>query len=101
MGADWRDSQIRYLVHFDDGGSGMRYRAEPLAIGDELRDGASRYRQRGARGHAVRARASERSARRARRSATSTPFANRLTGTPTRRIASVGLPIRTTARGAW
>ncbi len=44
MGADWRDSQIRYLVHFDDGGSGMRYRAEPLAIGDELRDGASRYR---------------------------------------------------------
>jgi hypothetical protein len=24
MGIDWRDSQIRYLVHFDDGGSGMR-----------------------------------------------------------------------------
>jgi hypothetical protein len=44
MGADWRDSQIRYLVHFDDGGSGMRYRTEPLAIGDELADGGSRYR---------------------------------------------------------
>jgi hypothetical protein len=29
MGADWRDSQIRYLVHFSDGGSGMRYRSEP------------------------------------------------------------------------
>ena len=42
--ADWRDSQIRYLVHFDDGGSGMRYRAEPLAIGDELTHGRSRYR---------------------------------------------------------
>ena len=44
MGADWRDSHIRYLVHFDDGGSGMRHRAEPLSIGDELDDGGSRYR---------------------------------------------------------
>jgi hypothetical protein len=44
MGADWRDSQIRYLVHFDDGGSGMRYRSEPLPIGNELADGGSRYR---------------------------------------------------------
>jgi hypothetical protein len=35
MGADWRDSQIRYLVHFLDGGSGMRYRSEPLAVGGE------------------------------------------------------------------
>jgi hypothetical protein len=32
MGADWRDSQIRYLVHFDDGGSGMRYRDKPLTV---------------------------------------------------------------------
>ena len=40
MGADWRDSQIRYLAHFDDGGSGMRYRAEPLTVGEELTDGA-------------------------------------------------------------
>ena len=39
MGADWRDSQIRYLVHFDDGGSGMRYRSEPLTVGAELTDG--------------------------------------------------------------
>ena len=32
MGADWRDSQIRYLVHFEDGGSGMRHRSEPLTV---------------------------------------------------------------------
>jgi len=44
MGADWRDSQIRYLVHFDDGGSGMRHRAEPLTVGVELADGGHRYR---------------------------------------------------------
>lgn len=43
MGADWRDSQIRYLVHFDDGGSGMRHYAEPLAVDDELADGDRRY----------------------------------------------------------
>jgi hypothetical protein len=39
MGADWRDSQIRYLVHFSDGGSGMRYRRKPLTVGAELADG--------------------------------------------------------------
>ena len=44
MGADWRDSQIRYLVHFDDGGSGMRYRTEPLTVGAELTDGGRGYR---------------------------------------------------------
>ena len=44
MGSDWRDSQIRYLIHFSDGGSGMRYRTEPLAIGDELADGGTVYR---------------------------------------------------------
>jgi hypothetical protein len=43
MGADSRDSQIRYLVHFDDGGSGMRYRSEPLTVGVELTDGGTRY----------------------------------------------------------
>ena len=42
MGADWRDSQIRYLVHFDDGG--MRYRSEPLTVGVELADGGTVYR---------------------------------------------------------
>ena len=41
---DRRDGQMRYLVHFDDGGSGMRYHAEPLEPGDELRDGGGRYR---------------------------------------------------------
>jgi hypothetical protein len=30
---DWQDGRIRYLVHFDDGGSGMRLRDEPLAVG--------------------------------------------------------------------
>jgi hypothetical protein len=44
MGAGWRDSQIRYLVHFDDGRSGMRYRSEPLAVGVELVDSGARYR---------------------------------------------------------
>ena len=43
MGADWRDSQIRYLVHFDDGGSGMRHRSEPLTVGAELTDGGRSY----------------------------------------------------------
>jgi hypothetical protein len=44
MGADWCDSEIRYLVHFDDGGSGMRYRSEPLRVGAELTDGGRGYR---------------------------------------------------------
>jgi len=35
---------LRYLVHFSDGGSGMRNRDRPLAPGDELLDGGSRYR---------------------------------------------------------
>ena len=34
----------RGLVHFDDGGSGMRYRSEPLAVGVELADGGRGYR---------------------------------------------------------
>jgi len=38
MGTDWRDTQIRYLVHFDDSRAGMRHRDEPRAVGDELRD---------------------------------------------------------------
>jgi hypothetical protein len=36
---DWRAGQVRYLIHFDDGGSGMRYRAEPLTVGVELTEG--------------------------------------------------------------
>jgi hypothetical protein len=44
VGADWRASQIRYLVHVDDGGSGMRYYAEPLAVGVKLNDGGTVYR---------------------------------------------------------
>jgi hypothetical protein len=41
---DWRDGQVRYLVHFSDGGSGMRLRDEPLAERDELTDGGTSYR---------------------------------------------------------
>jgi hypothetical protein len=44
MGAGWRDLRIRYLVHFSDGGSGMRYRSEPLTVGVVLADGGARYR---------------------------------------------------------
>jgi hypothetical protein len=40
---DWRDGQVRYMVHFDDGGSGMRHREEPLEVGAELRDGPRRH----------------------------------------------------------
>jgi hypothetical protein len=35
---------VPYLVHFDDGGSGMRKHDEPLEPGDELDDGGGRYR---------------------------------------------------------
>ena len=35
---------LRYLVHFDDGGSGMRNRDKPLEPGDEIVDGGVRYR---------------------------------------------------------
>jgi hypothetical protein len=38
------EGRTRYLVHFSDGGSGMRHRAEPLNPGDELADGGARYR---------------------------------------------------------
>lgn len=41
---DFRDGKVRYLVHFDDGGAGMRYRDAELAVGDELGDGGRRYR---------------------------------------------------------
>jgi hypothetical protein len=36
--------QLRYLVHFDDGGSGMRLCDDPLEPGAELVDGGGRYR---------------------------------------------------------
>jgi hypothetical protein len=41
---DWTMGRLRYLVHFDDGGSGMRLRGEPLDVGCELTEGADRYR---------------------------------------------------------
>ena len=41
MGADWRDSQIRYLVHFSDGGSGMRHGSRSLSarVSEGIEDG--------------------------------------------------------------
>ena len=39
-----RDTNIRYLVRFSDGGSGIRYRDRPLDAGDEIDDGGERYR---------------------------------------------------------
>jgi hypothetical protein len=41
---DWQAAKRRYLVTFCDGGSGLRYRDEPLEVGDELVDGPARYR---------------------------------------------------------
>jgi hypothetical protein len=41
---DWRDEQVRYLIHFDGSGSGMRFRPAALAVGDELTDAGERYR---------------------------------------------------------
>ena len=41
---DPTDDRPRYLVHYSDGGSGMRLRAEPLDVGCELSEGTDRYR---------------------------------------------------------
>jgi len=40
---DWQDGRLRYLMHFSDGGTGVRHRDEPLDGGDELSDGTARY----------------------------------------------------------
>jgi hypothetical protein len=42
-GHDWQAERLRYLVHFSDGGSGMRYRDDRLDEGDELTEGAQLY----------------------------------------------------------
>jgi hypothetical protein len=41
---DPRDGQVRYLIHFDDGGRRDALARRPLQPGAELRDGHSRYR---------------------------------------------------------
>jgi hypothetical protein len=41
---DWRDEQVRYLVHFDGSGSGMRFRDAALGVGDVLVDAGESYR---------------------------------------------------------
>ena len=38
-----RNGQLRYLIHFSDGGSGMRTRDDAVDVGDELVDGGGRY----------------------------------------------------------
>ena len=38
------NGQLRYLIHFSDGGSGMRSRDDPLEPGVELVAGGGRYR---------------------------------------------------------
>jgi hypothetical protein len=38
------DQQIRYLVHYSDGDSGMRFFDQPIAVGAEVPDGGNRYR---------------------------------------------------------
>jgi hypothetical protein len=42
-GRDWQAGRLRYLIHFSDGGSGMRHRDEPLDEGDEPSEGGRRY----------------------------------------------------------
>jgi len=39
-----RGERLRYLIHFDDGGSGMRNRDQPREQSDELADSGGRYR---------------------------------------------------------
>jgi hypothetical protein len=42
---DWQsEHEHRFLVHYSDGGSGMREYARPLEVGDEIEDGRDRYR---------------------------------------------------------
>jgi hypothetical protein len=41
---DWTAGQLRYVVHFDDGGSGMRLRLETLNLGTEGDPGRDCYR---------------------------------------------------------
>lgn len=42
--ADWRDSQMRYLVHFSDGGSDLCYFDERLTEGETFSEGDSEYK---------------------------------------------------------
>jgi hypothetical protein len=42
---DFRDDQVRYLIHFSDGGSGMRFRDEQLKEGGGTRDRVDRVEQ--------------------------------------------------------
>ena len=42
MGDRLSDNPYRVLVHFSDGGSGMRDYDRPLQVGDELTDGGER-----------------------------------------------------------
>jgi hypothetical protein len=42
---DWlSEHEHRVLVHFADGGAGMREYDRPLEVGNEIEDGGERYR---------------------------------------------------------
>jgi hypothetical protein len=43
-GDDPIEDRTRYLVHYSDGGSGMRRHDRRLEVGDELQDGGASYR---------------------------------------------------------
>jgi hypothetical protein len=40
---DWQAGRLRYLMHFSDGGSGMRHFDARLDEGGELREGVQQY----------------------------------------------------------
>ena len=43
---EWRDSEVRYLVHFSDGGSGMRHFDARLVEGETFSEADTTYRVR-------------------------------------------------------
>jgi hypothetical protein len=42
-GRDWQSEQLRYIVHFSDGGAGTRYADARLEVGAEISDNGRRY----------------------------------------------------------
>jgi hypothetical protein len=42
-GRDWQSERRRYVVHFSDGGAGVRFVDEQLEVGAEISDGDRRY----------------------------------------------------------
>jgi hypothetical protein len=40
---DWTAEQVRYVIHYSDGGAGIRYRDAQLAVDDVSNEGGQRY----------------------------------------------------------